>query len=80
VYRGNITGTKGFVAFKKPNANMSATQLKNLLSEIKIMSYIGKHENVVILLGAHTEGIKDGDNKNPYQLVPTFVDSGLFVG
>lgn len=34
--------------------------LKGLLSEIKILAYIGKHENVVSLIGAHTEQLSQG--------------------
>lgn len=36
------------------------TALKGLLSEIKILTYLGKHENVVSLVGAHTDLISLG--------------------
>lgn len=39
----------------------SITALKGLLSEIKILSYLGKHENVVSLIGAHTDLISLGN-------------------
>lgn len=36
------------------------TGIKGLLSEIKILGYLGKHENVVSLIGAHTQEIFEG--------------------
>lgn len=35
--------------------------LKGLLSEIKLLSYIGIHTNVVRLHGAHTAKLRDGE-------------------
>jgi len=65
VHKGRINGVTESVAFKKPNKNISVSQLKNLLSEIKIMIYIGKHENIVVLLGAYTEQIREGKASHP---------------
>lgn len=39
----------------------SNTALKGLLSEIKILSYLGKHENVVSLVGAYTVSVFKGN-------------------
>jgi len=65
VYKGKISGSMDIVAFKTPNREqVSATYLKNLLQEIKIMIYIGHHENVVKLIGAHTQKIREGKHLN----------------
>jgi hypothetical protein len=37
---------------------MEVTYFKTLLSEVKIMAYIGKHPNIVTLVGACTQNIR----------------------
>lgn len=43
------------VAVKELKANAQYIYLKALLAEIKIMIYVGKHENIVEFLGACTQ-------------------------
>jgi hypothetical protein len=63
VYKGKILGEEDtVVAFKTTDAFSSIIDVKNLLSEIKIMSYIGEHENIVCLLGACTEKLEKGSH------------------
>jgi len=61
VYKGSIEGIPGGVAFKTLNSNGSIIELKNLLSEIKIMAFVGEHEHIVNLLGAYTAKIEQGN-------------------
>lgn len=60
VYKGRIEGVAEEAAFKTLNSNGSIIELKNLLSEIKIMSYVGHHDHIVNLLGAYTAKIEQG--------------------
>ncbi len=46
------------VAVKMANSPMDRDHLSALMAEIKIMLYIGKHLNVVNLLGACTGNLK----------------------
>jgi hypothetical protein len=61
VTRGMLDGHCEKVAIKtiKPYADPSS--LKALLSELKIMARVGKHENIVMLIGAYTKEIKSGN-------------------
>jgi FMS-like tyrosine kinase 1 len=45
------------VAVKMVRQNAEATHIKALASELKIMSHLGKHLNVVNLLGACTKNL-----------------------
>jgi hypothetical protein len=47
------------VAVKTCHPNVDVAYFKALLSEIKIMGYLGHHGNVVSMVGACTENIKD---------------------
>jgi len=38
----------------------SSSVLSGILSEIKVLAYLGKHDNIVELLGANTENLKKG--------------------
>ncbi len=60
VYKGRIHSLPDPVAFKTLKVDASVLDLKNLLSEIKIISYVGRHDNIVNLLGAHTAKIEQG--------------------
>ncbi|XP_035700554.1 uncharacterized protein LOC110844319 isoform X2 [Folsomia candida] len=60
VYLGQIDGYPGPIAFKSSDSSNSILDIKNFLSEIKIMSYIGHHENIVCLIGAYTEKLERG--------------------
>jgi serine/threonine protein kinase len=57
VYKGTIDDSD--VAFKTTKSTQ-VSQLKNFLSEVKIMIHIGKHPNVVGIVGAYTAEIRDG--------------------
>ena len=45
----------------KNNADNSADYLRSLLGELKVMSYLGSHPNLVALIGAVTENIEGGE-------------------
>ncbi|CAL8069461.1 unnamed protein product [Orchesella dallaii] len=49
------------VAVKTTKLSSPVTALKSILSEIKVMSYVDKHSNIVGLLGAYTTELKKGD-------------------
>lgn len=42
-------------------SKLNIAALEALVSELKVMTYIGSHLNVVNLLGAHTKNIAKGD-------------------
>lgn len=49
------------VAVKLANADKAhKTALKGLLSEIKILAHIGKHDNITEMIGANTSDLKQG--------------------
>jgi len=73
VYRGKVEGYDKELAIKKNTANISATSFKNMLSEIKIMIYVGKHPNIVSIVGAHTGDIRQGIQINSYNYVSSFL-------
>lgn len=63
VYRAQLEKGDGYdttVAVKMIDPNSTdVTFFKALLTELKIMSCIGKHEHVIRLIGATTKDIKD---------------------
>lgn len=59
VVRGRIISENKPVAIKISKTSADVTLFKSLLSEVKIMIYIGIHENVVALVGVCTEGIRN---------------------
>lgn len=46
------------VAVKTVKHNMEVLYFKTLLSEVKIMAYIGSHPNICSLVGACTQNIR----------------------
>jgi serine/threonine protein kinase len=60
VLKGTIDFIDAPVAFKTVKSGRSE-ELKDIMAEIKIMSYIGSHTNVVGLLGAYTREIRKGN-------------------
>lgn len=48
------------VAVKMGKSGCPKTVLKSLLTEIKILSYLGNHENIVSMKGAYTAEIHTG--------------------
>ncbi|CAL8128745.1 unnamed protein product [Orchesella dallaii] len=60
VYKGKIHEQNKDFAFKLTKPSCSTTTLKGLLSEIKLLSYLGNHENIVSLIGSYTVELKKG--------------------
>lgn len=40
--------------------SISNAALKGILSELKILSFLGKHSNIVSLVGAYTDLVREG--------------------
>lgn len=57
------------VAVKQVKKTADATFVKALASELKIMVHLGKHLNVVNLLGACTKNVTKRNEKNYYYLI-----------
>lgn len=66
VFKGKVKGASNPVAVKVSRANCSANILKSLLSEIKILIYVGKHANVISIIGACTKDIGKGKEENTH--------------
>ena len=56
-------GGKELVAIKTVTPDVDVETFKALLSEIKIMAYLDRHENIAYLLGACTADIKKRKEK-----------------
>jgi len=63
VVTGTILSIGLPVAFKTTKAGCPSSALKGMMSEIKVLLYLGKHENIVTILGAYTAEIKQGFKK-----------------
>ncbi len=59
VVRGYYEIEKRSVAIKIANTTTNTDDFKMMLTEIKIMIYIGSHDNVVKFIGASTAEIRD---------------------
>ncbi|XP_021946144.2 fibroblast growth factor receptor 2 [Folsomia candida] len=59
VLKGKVEGMSDVVAVKTMKPRCEVDQFKGFMSELKIMMYIGRHPNVVALVGAHTDKIKE---------------------
>ena len=59
--KGTYGGREVAIKMLKNNASQSAEYLKSLLGELKVMSYLGSHPNLVGLVGAITKNIKGGE-------------------
>jgi len=57
VYKGELNNNK-VVAVKTVNNNPTRKSFNALLTEIKVMIYVGYHPNIVEFLGAVTKNIK----------------------
>ena len=65
----------GKVAVKMVNSPMNSEDLSALMAEIKIMYHIGKHLNIVNLLGACTQNLA---SKRKFSLLwPTWIHQCL---
>ena len=64
VFKGilRIAGDTMDVAVKTVTPGVDIEIFKSLLSEIKIMEYLGTHENVIQMFGACTEQIEKCDS------------------
>ena len=61
VYKGSLINPFQVIAVKTLKTECSLQALKNLLNEIKIMSFVGEHDNILKLIGAHTSKIDQGN-------------------
>jgi len=62
IYKGMLTCSRVDVAVKA--SRCSAISVKQILSEMKILANVGKHENVLYLLGANTSEIEKGKHES----------------
>jgi len=62
VMKGNVKNIHDCVAIKTIRPNTSVSYCKALLSELKILQYIGSHPHIVNLIGACTENIRNSNN------------------
>jgi len=62
VFRGTIQKETEImqVAVKTVKPSSAFEAVNGLLKEIKVMTHIGNHENIVALLGAYTKELKTG--------------------
>ena len=61
VVKGSYRGSPVAIKTLKNNGSQSANYLRSLLGELKVMSYLGSHPNLVALIGAITRNIKRGE-------------------
>ena len=61
VVKGTYRGTQVAIKMLKNNPNRNVEYLRSLLGELKVMSYLGSHPNLVGLIGAITSNIKGGE-------------------
>jgi serine/threonine protein kinase len=64
VCMGKVKGMPVAVKTVKPNTKRDV--LLSLLAEIKIMSHLQSHPNIVELIGANTDGLANGTNNYEY--------------
>ena len=61
VIKGTYNENSVAIKMLKSNSTSNAEYLRSLLGELKVMSYLGNHHNLVALIGAITENIKSGE-------------------
>ena len=59
--KGTYQGSPVAIKMLKTKVNQNAEYLRALLGELKVMSYLGSHPNLVALVGAITANIKVGE-------------------
>ena len=68
VVKAEVSGMTGHdtktVAVKMARSQANVSAIEALVSEMKIMSFLGSHLNVVNLIGACTKGISKGKVRN----------------
>lgn len=62
VYQSVVGGVP--VAVKTPHEGCSREIFRSMLSEVKILCYIGEHPNVIAFVGAYTKEIEQGPIMN----------------
>ncbi|ODM90595.1 Receptor-type tyrosine-protein kinase FLT3 [Orchesella cincta] len=64
VYQGNVHRTTGeaniIVAVKTTQPSSPLTAITGMVSEIEVMSHLGRHDNIVNLVGIYTKSIRKG--------------------
>jgi len=60
VYSGVAKGEPA--AIKKPIRNCEKETFKGVLSEVNVHCYIGKHPNVIRIIGAYTREVRMGND------------------
>jgi len=72
VFKGTAKGKEA--AIKQPNKDCPKDTFKSVLSEIKVLCYIGLHPNVLEFLGAYVDDIGKGDTiRKKIKLCHTFL-------
>jgi len=71
VYKGILVESETEVAIK--SSRHSATSVKQLLSEIKILIHVGPHKNVLNLIAANTCELQKGMYRNHFSKVKLVV-------
>ena len=66
VIQGSYQGGPVAIKMLKSNPSRNADYLRTLLGELKVMSYLGGHPNLVQLIGDITGGIKGRDSGEIY--------------
>ena len=61
VIKGAYRGSQVAIKMLKNNANSNAEYLRSLLGELKVMSFLSDHPNLVGLIGAITTNVKGGE-------------------
>lgn len=69
VVRSSQSETRTDVAVKTLKTKVDVGSLKALLSELKILTSIGRNNNVVNLVGACTKKMGKGKGTLPFQLI-----------
>jgi len=64
VYKGVAKGKPA--AIKQPNKDCPKGTFKSVLTEVKVLSYIGLHPNVVGFFGAYTKEINKGKRSDTF--------------
>jgi len=71
VYKGVAKGKPA--AIKQPKTDCPKGTFKSMLTEVKVLCYIGLHPNVVGFFGAYTKEINKGKKAKLLKYLPTQV-------
>lgn len=56
----NSAYTVAVKTLRSSQATQNDSYLRALLSEIKVLQHVGKHENIVNMIGCHTAKLREG--------------------